>query len=429
MRRHTRILRPAIAAMAFPAFLGCTEDARVEPAAKNVDTHETVRALADHATDILLTPSGQGRADYDIVSGQWRVYEPHWHTGQLILGLVEAWELTGEDRYLEAARRAGDWWVGTEFQPLHPFAGLVDAAHGDRLGRLINWTTISDGTPGLFALSRATGDPRYADTATRSARWLWENTRVERPGGEGLFYNLFDPETGEVYRDWDAHTRGPGRDPAQARAASSPVTRVARPNIEGYLFADTCRHTGEQVWCDRFVEQARWALARQDENGLWMAFEPNEPETGKIHPRFNLWNAEALVVAYDVSGDRAFLEGAARTARFHAKLARSDGTLYYDSYVGRPARRAGVTGSAVAFLGLLMMDLEARGYAEFDEAIDRSARWLEANRFAADHPDPNLAGAVVNTRMKRADGATVLLNRDVGTTFGLRFLARYAAHP
>lgn len=391
---------------------------------------EKARALAEiaaYSRGVLLTEEGSGRADYDMVASAWNDYEIHWHTGQLIWGLVEAGRLLGDDTLIQDAGRAGDWWVSTEFQEPHPFAGLVNAAHGDRLGPLINWTTVSDGTPGLFALTRATGDPVYADTATRSGIWLWENTRVPEdvPGGSWLFYNIFNPDTGEVYTDWDVHTQGQVRDPEVATRQTAPVTRVARPNIEGFLFEDMCRHTGEAIWCERFLAQAADTLARQHDNGLWLDFEPNHADGSQVHPRFNIWNAEALLQAYEISGDRRFLEGAARTARWAQGVMTSDGTLFYRTAVDGSTNRAEITGSAVAFNGILMLRLKNYGLAEFDETIETIADWLVKNRFAEGHPDPNLAGAVINTRLKRRGGRTRLLQRDVGSTFAMRFLALY----
>ena len=84
-----------------------------------------------------------------------------------------------------------------------------------------------------------------------------------------------------------------------------------------------------------------------------------------------------------------------------------------------------VCGSATAFAGLLWMRLAGYGYEEFVPHYERSARWLVTNRYAQDHPDPNLRGAVVNTRMRTKKGRIWLTQRDVGTSFGMRFLARY----
>ncbi len=405
--------------------------AQQRAAAEQADRKGQVRTaliqIADYASRVLMTEEGRGRADYNIVSGQWINYEDHWHTGQLIWGLLEAGQVLNRPDLIASARRGGDWWVSTEFPDGHPLAGLVAAAHGDKLGDLINWTTISDGTPGLYALSRVTGDSRYADTATRSGRWLWANTRVPDTisGGDGLFYNIINPATGMVYRDWDVHTQGAVRDPERAAREAIAVTRVARPNIEGFLFQDMCRHTGETLWCERYLAQADSLLARQHDSGLWLQFEPNVEDGSQIHPRFNIWNAEALLQAYEISGNRKYLEGAAKTARWAQRVMQRDGTIHYRTSIDGRTNRAEVTGSAVAFNGILMLRLKAYGYSEFDPTVTLFADWLLRNRFAANHPDPNLAGAVINTRQAMRGGTLELENRDVGSTFALRFLSLY----
>jgi hypothetical protein len=411
--------------IAAPACAQSANEEHNNERAKQIAT--ALQEVATYSRNILLMEDGKGRADYYISDGAWVDYEVHWHTGQLIWGLVEAGKVLGDDTLIADARRAGDWWVSTEYPDGHAFAGLVAAAHGDKLGDLINWTTIADGTPGLFALSRATGDPVYADTATRSGRWLWDNTRVPEgtPNGEQLFYNIFNPDTGEVYRDWDVHTQGLPRDPVRAAAENIPVTRVARPNIEGFLFEDMCRHTGEDLWCARFLDKADALLKRQGPQGLWLEFEPNSADGAQVHPRFNVWNAEALLQAYEISGDRKYLEGAAKTARWAQSTMRRDGTIYYRTSAEGVSNRAEVTGSAVAFNGILMLRLKDYGYDEFDDTVDTLATWIVNNRFATDHPDPNLAGAVLNMRQRLRKGRVNIIQRDVGSTFAMRFLALY----
>lgn len=394
---------------------------------RDAEVAKGLEEIATFAGDVLMTEDGRGLSDYQVVTSEWVVYETHWHTGQLIWGLLEAGLVLDRPDLVDKAKRGGDWWISTEYPSGHPLAGLVAAAHGDRLGDLVNWTTIADGTPGIFALGRATGDPRYAETATRSGRWLWDNTRVPEdiPGGDWLFYNIIEPDTGLVYRDWDVHTQGVPRDPERARRETVPISRVARPNIEGFLFQDMCRHTGEQIWCERFLAQADSVLARQHESGLWLAFEPNHADGSQIHPRFNVWNAEALLQAFEISGDRRYLEGAARTARWAQRVMREDGTLFYRTAIDGTSNRAEITGSAVAFNGILMLRLKEYGYDEFAPTVETFVDWILRNRFASDHPDPNLAGAVINTRQSIRDGKLELENRDVGSTFALRFLALY----
>ncbi|MEE4538226.1 MAG: glycoside hydrolase family 88 protein [Erythrobacter sp.] len=385
----------------------------------DAEIRAAVVSAADYAADVLIQKDGRGRIEYDLTAASWNDYEVHWHTAQTLFGLVKAYETTGDKRYLETARRAGDWWVSTEYKDPHPFAGLVAAAHGDRLGPLINMTTITDGTNALFALSRATGDPKYADTATRSGEWLLENAYIPE---EGLFYNIFDPSDGTVWTDKSPHHPEIGPD-------AIAVTQVARPNSEGYLFADMCRHTGEQRYCDVFLAVANAKIARQYSNGLWMDFEPNDPGSGTVHPRFNLWLAEAQIEAFEMTGKQKYLDSALATARAFAGYQQKDGAIFYRLKAdGSTASRFEPTGSAVAFAGILWLRLaELAKTDEFDGNIERSMAWLLANQFADDHPDPNLAGAILNVRIKQREGRTVILQRDIGTSFALRFWADYLA--
>lgn len=376
------------------------------------EIEQALRESGAYAATVLISETGKGRADYDLVAGTWREYEPHWHTGQTVLGLVEAWRITGDPGLMEAARRGGDWWVSTEFQPPHPLAGLVNAAHGDRLGPLINFTTVTDGTAGLYALSEASGDPRYAETATRSGRWLFANTRV--PDADGLYYNIIEPDTGRLWTD---------RSPHHPDAIPASTTQVARPNIEGALALDMCRHTGETAWCDRFVEDARAVVRWQGPEGLWMDFEPNNPDTGQVHPRFNIWYAEALLDAYGLTKDRAFLDAAARTGRKMAEYQGRTGGFAYTLNIDGSSRPDSITGSATAFAGILWLRLRDHGVEGFDDNIDRSLDWILAHRFPPDHPDPNLRGAILETRVRTVDGVTRIAHRDIATAFGLRFLA------
>lgn len=372
------------------------------------EVRTAVAEIADGIDQVLLDSDGKARGDYDWQSGEWREYEVAWHTGQAIEGLLWAHRVTGEQRYLDRAVEAGDYWIGLEFKD-GPLAGMVNAAHGDRLGRLINFTTVGNGTPGLFHLSRVTGNPRYADVASRAIIWLADRMKVP---GEQLYYNIFDPDDGTIWTD-----KSPHHDVAKAS-----LTQVARPNIEGSPFLDACLHLKQQKMCAAHESLARATALRQGPDGLWIEFEPNNPADGTVHPRFNTWNAEAMLRQWQRTRDRRFLDAALATARANAAMMRPDGGFDYGQNISGKAGSTSPTGSATAFAGILWLGLRAEGHTEFDPQIHAAARWLLANRYPVNHPDANLRGLVVERRIK----GSMILQRDLGNLFAARFLAQYA---
>ena len=157
-------------------FISCILNAQI---VKQPTKAELIKALNEctlYATNVLLDEEGKSRCDYNVIEGKWYPYEEPWHTGQVILGLLEAYKVTGNKEALAAARRAGDWWINLEIKDNPRFAGMVAATHGDDIGNdQIVFATTSDGTPGIFELSRVTGDPKYAEVATSASKWLLEN--------------------------------------------------------------------------------------------------------------------------------------------------------------------------------------------------------------------------------------------------------------
>jgi hypothetical protein len=144
-----------------------------------------------------------------------------------------------------------------------------------------------------------------------------------------------------------------------------------------------------------------------------------------VHPRFNLWYAESLIYGYELTGDRRYLDAATQTARAFDRFQDSRGTIYYQNFVDGSRDRSSVCGSAVAFSAILWLRLQEHGVKGFEESIELSLDWILKNRYAQDHPDPNLAGAVINTRLRHRKGKLWITQRDVGTVFGTRFLAAY----
>ncbi len=376
---------------------------------------KAIDECASYAANVLLDETGKSRCDYNLTRGEWYPYEEPWHTGQLVLGLLEAYKATGNKTWLEQAVRGGEWWLTLEIKDDPRFRGMVGATHGDVIGNdQIVFATVSDGTPGIFELSRVTGDRRYAALATSSAAWMLEHMYYPE---EGVCYDLADLRTGEVLKLGS---------PFHGDKSEQTLFDVSRPNTEGSLFKDAYEFSGDERFRDAHILLCDALLRYQDEHGLWMDFMPNHKSEGSYHPRFNLWYAESLLECYDLTHDRKYLEAAARTARTYAAAQRKDGTMFYDNYInGRPSDKGSVCGSEVALAGILWMRLAEYGYGEFVAHYERSAEWLVKNRFSMDHPDPNLRGAVVNTRMRFRKGEMWMTQRDVGTSFGLRFLSTY----
>jgi hypothetical protein len=185
-------------------------------------------------------------------------------------------------------------------------------------------------------------------------------------------------------------------------------------------------YTGNEKYKEVFLNLCRSLVEKQGQEGLWMQFTPNDATKGSFHPRFNLWNAESLIEGFVLTGDKSYLQAALKTLRFYTKYQKKDGTIYYENNLDGSSNQNSVTGSTVAMAGLLWMRLQQLGVGvEFKENIERSARWIIANRFASDHPDKNLAGATMNIRTRTKGGKLYLTQRDLGTSFSLRFLAAY----
>ena len=377
--------------------------------AKDAEKDQVLQALnecAVYASDVLLDSAGKSRCDYNMILGQWFPYEEPWHTGQIILGLVDAYRVTGNKHYLDAAERAGKWWIGLEIKDNPKLEGMVAATHGDSRGNdHIVFSTVSDGSHGLFELGKETGNETYTRVVTDAITWMLDNMYAPELG---VCYDIVELKTGEVLKT-DRDNLG----------------LDLRPNTEGSPFYDAYLVTGEERFKDAHILLANSLIEKQTPEGAWMDYHPNDKEEGTFHPRFNLWYAESLLEAYELTKDRKYLEAAAKTARLYARAQRNDGTIYYDNYVDGRFDKGSICGSAVAFAGILWMRLAGYGYDEFVPNYERSAQWLLVNRYAQDHPDPNVRGAVVNTRYRNKKGRVWLTQRDVGPSCGLRVLAQY----
>lgn len=382
---------------------------------KKEEVLDAINSCAAYVADVILDSAGRSRCDYNLTEGKWFEYEVPWHTGQAVYSLLAAYKITSNKHLLAAARRGGDYWISMEIKDHPVLKGMVGASHGDFIGgENYVFATVSDGTPGIYELSRVTKDPKYARVATNAASWMLKHMYYPE---KGVCYDVIDAKTGTVMKE---------NSPFWQTKDTQTLNDVARPNTEGWLFKDAYGFSGDKKFKDAFLLLCNSLVEKQGPEGLWMDYMPNFKSERSFHPRFNLWYAESLLEAYDMTGEKKYLEAAAKVARVHAKVQEKDGTQYYEQFIdGREPDRGSICGSAVAFSGIVWIRLAKAGYTEFAENIRRSATWILKNRYATDHPDPNLRGGVIETRARNKKGKIWLVNRDIATSFGVRFLVDY----
>lgn len=87
-------------------------------------------------------------------------------TGQIIFGLVNAYELTGENKFLSAAKRAGDWLISVQDD---------DGAWRNYSFHSIPHTYHSRVAWPMAELSRVSDDQKYSEGARRHLDWVLTN--------------------------------------------------------------------------------------------------------------------------------------------------------------------------------------------------------------------------------------------------------------
>jgi len=366
--------------------------------------------------DGLLYEDGHAKGDYNLLTGEWELYEPAWHTGQIIYALTRAYDITKNNKYLEVAKKAGDWWVNLEIKDHPVLKGMVKTIHGAGINFIV-FATMSDGSAGLFRLYDITGESLYADIPTQAGKWMYKH--MWEPESR-MFYDAVDPVTGKVMKEWS---------PFWEDKKEQVLNDVARPNNEGSLFKDMYEYTKDEQYKDLFIQLCESLLEKQGTEGIWMDFTPNNKDEGYFHPRFNIWYAESLLEGYDLTGDKRYLEAALKVGRFYTKFQQKTGAFFYRNYLDGSADKFSISGSTTAFSGILWLRLLNYGVGnEFEENIIKSVQWILQNQFPPHHPDKNLAGQFLELKTKQKKAEVRIYNRDVGTPFCVRFLCDYYEH-
>ena len=114
---------------------------------------------------------GAIRGEYSAATKSWDTFCPMWHTGQAVKALVMAWQITGNDSLLEAAKLGGKFIESNRVSDQNDDDfGLLCCYEGEP-GES-NSSAILETSDGLFYLAEATGQRHYQDIAIDALRWL-----------------------------------------------------------------------------------------------------------------------------------------------------------------------------------------------------------------------------------------------------------------
>ena len=210
-----------------------------------------IRIGADYCIEVLLDEDGRSRCDYNVNRGIWELYEPCWHTGQIVYALVEAYEILGDLKYLRGAEKGASYISSLRIDAPSSLKGMLRAVH---MGGVpyINMTTITDGSTGLIRLYEVTHEKRWLNILIDAGDWMIKNLWIPE---ERLFYDMVDLKTGKPIVDSSVWFK----------RKNPKITEVARPNVEGALYYHLWRHTKNQRYKEVFLESIDRLMEDQSE--------------------------------------------------------------------------------------------------------------------------------------------------------------------
>ena len=265
----------------------------------------------------------------------------------------------------------------------------------------VNTSAVLESLDGLFELSRATGDERYADAAVRALRWVKRTAWLPE---RGLFDDLYD-----IHRRCFVH----GIQAAQGRPLLDDAVFLTGWRLTGDAgFREVALRTAETLVCDEFPA------------GNWLNYGPCNRDAGVLHPRHAYWWGNPMLEVYEATGEERFRELFLRSACWYLRALRLDGGLFRDTSPAFNTTSFGhaASGSASAAV-MLLRAWRASGEREFLEGARRALRFCLSMQFTR-AGDPALNGAIPE-KVLSPDGsdASPYHVRDLGTIFFLQAAA------
>ena len=174
--------------------------------------------------------------------------------------LAYVYRLTGDERYLDAVKRAGEWFVDAQ-NPNGSWSHHYDATEGvgkNALGEPgageINDATMNSGIEMMAFMYHMTGEAKYVEAMKRAGDWLIEAQGDEVP----LWAMQYDPENNP---QWARHFEPP----AWSRAGTIQALQALR---EMYRFS------GDERYLDAMKRTLAWMEENLPDGQLYNHVEP-----------------------------------------------------------------------------------------------------------------------------------------------------------
>lgn len=311
--------------------------------------------------------NGRGIRSYDMMTGH-KVLTGNWMTGTMAMSLLALWKRTGDDRYLDAAERAGRYIMSLQ---------ILDQ-------RDWYYGTIREITPQSMEFA-----PRDATTGAWALTWLAETTKKEIYLDRARLFGDFLINKA-MYRGWPMYAMymTEGMDHFYSRGSFHSGT--------GLFFHDLFMVSGDQ----KYIERGMLPIAEhyrddfiQDDGTLVLEF---DPFTGKVTDRAvdrtedNLamhavnddFGSAMMIQASRLFEDDSFIRKSQKYARWVASLQDPDGGYYGGKIPSGPA----VSSMYMRDIGEILDDKEL--IAAADKALKKV---VETQHLASG--DPQIDGA------------------------------------
>ena len=199
-----------------------------------------------------------------------------------------------------------------------------------------------------------------------------------------------------------------------------------RPLLDDAVLVTAWQLTGDRSFLDMAKRIAETLLEKEHPQGNWMAYIPCSTTRQDIHPRHAYWWGMPMRKLYHATGDKRFLNCFERGAQWYARALRSDGGIIRRTRVDFNTESFGHATSGSACAARYFMQYQAEtGSTIFEPLLGKALNYCIGMQFT--HPqDQNLLGAILEkvTPPYGSDASPYYI-RDLGTIFFIQAAAEY----